>query len=393
MNHSNRSARTLHVMTSKDRKEARYLRRKNKRQMKRGQYAHYDDYEWVFSYEHLYISYKRCRQNVTWKASTQCFITFAPTRIYRLYQTLMKNQYKSKGFFEFDIVERGKKRHIRSVRIDERVVQRCLCDFCLVPLLSRTFIHDNGASLKNKGYHFARKRAIRALKRFVAANGTEGYALVFDFSKYFDNISHELCKEILHENVSDDRIIRLVEHFIDMFGEKGLGLGSQISQIFALATANRLDHYIKEKLNIRDYVRYMDDGVLIHESKAYLRHCLEKIKTICKRDGIVLNCRKTMIVKLSHGFTWIKTKFNVLPSGRILRRLTRGTIVIMRRKMKKLKRFLDDGRMKIFDVYMSFQSWRSYAMRFDAHRTITKLETLFYNIYGVTFKASSLIHV
>lgn len=379
-------------MTSEQRKDARYLRRKQKRKEKRESFARYDDYEWVFSYEHLYLSYKRCRQNVTWKASTQRFITFAPTRIYKLYQTLMKNKYKSKGFFEFDIIERGKKRHIRSVRIDERVVQRCLCDYCLVPLLSRTFIYDNGASLKNKGYHFARKRAIRALKRHIATHGVEGYVLVSDFSKFFDNISHKVCKEILRKNVNDPRIISLVEHFIDMFGDVGLGLGSQVSQIFALASANRLDHYIKERLRIHGYVRYMDDCILIHRSKAYLEKCLKEIKAICERDSIVLNLRKTMIVKLSHGFTWIKTKFNVLSSGRILRRLTRKTIVIMRRKMKKLKRFLDDGRMQIFDVYMSFQSWRSYAMRFDAHRTITNLETLFYETYGVTFKESSLIH-
>ena len=376
-------------MTSKERHERRYFRRRRNRDLKKEKLAKYNDFEWVFSYEHLYDSYKKCRRNVRWKASTQRFIDLAPLKVYRIYKKLLKEQYRSKGFFEFDIIERGKKRHIRSVLIDERVVQRCLCDYCLVPLLSRTFIYDNGASIKNKGYHFARKRLIRFLQRHVSQNGSEGYALLFDFSQFFDNISHSLCKEILRENVSDKRIIKLVDHFIGMFGDVGLGLGSQISQIFALASANKLDHYIKEILRVRDYARYMDDGCLIHESKSYLNKCQFEIERLCQRYGIVLNAKKTQIVKLSHGFTWLKTKFNILPSNRILKRLVRKSVRIMRNKLKKFKKFYEEGRMSVYDIYMSFQSWRAYAKNFDAHHSIRQLETLFYKLYGITSKEAA----
>lgn len=54
----------------------------------------------------------------------------------------MNNKYKSGGFYEFTIMERGKLRHIKSVHISERVVQKCLCDYSLTPMLSRTFIYD-----------------------------------------------------------------------------------------------------------------------------------------------------------------------------------------------------------------------------------------------------------
>lgn len=74
-------------------------------------------------------------------------------------------------------------------------------------------------------------------------------------------------------------------HFIDAFGDVGLGLGSQISQTFALASADRLDHYIKEVLRIKGYGRYMDDGYLIHHSKAYLQKCLSQIEQICNALG------------------------------------------------------------------------------------------------------------
>ena len=378
-------------MTSNERHEQRYLRRKARREEKKLQYVKYDDFDWVFSYEHLYKAYKKSRRNVRWKCSTQNYINNAPMKVYRTYKKLKQGKYRSKGFYEFDIIERGKKRHIRSVIIDERVVQRCLCDYCLIPLLSRHFIYDNGASIKRKGYHFARRRIIRFLQRHVARYGQDGYVLLFDFSKYFDNIPHDLCKCILRENVTDERILKLTDHFIDAFGDVGLGLGSQISQIFALAAANRLDHTIKEKLRIKNYARYMDDGCLIHHDKAVLKHCLREIQKICREDGIEVNHKKTQIIKLSHGFTWLKTKFNILPSNRILRRLVRKSITIMRRKLKSFVSFVQDGRMTIHDAYMSFQSWRAYALQFDSRKSVMKLENLFADIFGITSKRASRI--
>lgn len=378
-------------MTSEERKHHRYLRRVAKREQKKSNLSKYNDFDWVFSYEHLYKSYKKSKKGVRWKASTQKYIDLAPLKVFRTFTKLAKGKYKSKGFYEFDIIERGKKRHIRSVLIDERVVQRCLCDYCLVPLLSRTFIYDNGASLKNKGYHFERRRITRFLKRFVTKYGANGYVLLFDFSQFFDNISHSLCKKILRENVSDRRIIKLVDHFIDMFGDIGLGLGSQISQIFALASANRLDHMIKEQLRVKDFARYMDDGCLIHHSKSYLQKCKLEISKMCRQYGIVINNKKTQIIKLSHGFTWLKTKFNILPSGRILKRLVRKSVRIMRSRLKKFTSFVNNGVMTVKDAYMSFQSWRAYAYKFDAHRSILKMENLFTKIFGMSsLEASKL---
>lgn len=375
-------------MTSEERREARYWRRRARREAKKNRYAKYDDFDWVFSYAHLYKCFKKCCRNVGWKSSTQRYKSLAPLNVYRTYKKLKAGKYRSKGFFEFDIIERGKKRHIRSVIIDERVVQRCLCDYCLIPLLSRGFVYDNGASLKDKGYHFARNRVTHFLRKHSRKHGKEGYALLFDFSKYFDNIPHPLCKRILREYVKDQRLVRLTEHFIDMFGDMGLGLGSQVSQIFALAVANELDHIIKEELHIHFYERYMDDGCLIHESKTHLQICLKRIEQKCKELGIILNEKKTVIVKLSRGFTWIKTKFYILGKGRVLRKLVRVSAVKMRRKLNSFRRMVDDGRMNLEDVYMSFQSWRAYAKCFNAHRSIRMTTDCLLNLYP-EFKGDS----
>ena len=369
-------------MTSEERKEARFQRRKAARAEKKAACCgQSDSFDWVFSYEHLYHSYKMCRRNVGWKASVQKYITNAPINVYQTWQRLQAGKYRTSGFFEFDLMERGKKRHIRSVTIGERIVQRCLCDYALVPVLGRTYIYDNGASMANKGYSFAVDRLCQHLRQHYRKHGTEGYVLLFDFSKFFDRVSHRVVKAVLHKEFSDERIIKLTEHFIDAFGDVGLGLGSQISQVLALASANRLDHYIQEQCRIGSYGRYMDDGYLIHPSKEYLQKCLEGIRRICEELEITLNEKKTQIVKLSRGFTFLKVRFFLLPGGRIVRKIYHCSVTRMRRKLKSYQRFVAAGKMTMDDVYQSWQSWKAYASNFNAWHTIQSMAELYNKLF------------
>lgn len=370
-------------MTSEERREARYQRRKTKRAAKKAErFAVHDDFDTVFSYANLYRSYRKCRRNVAWKASVQKYITQAPLNVKKTYDRLQAGTFRSDGFFEFDLFERGKKRHIKSVTMSERVVQRCLCDHALVPMLARTLIYDDSASLENKGYHFAIRRLVMHLQKHYRKHGTEGYILLFDFTKFFDSISHDLCKRIMREEFTDPRIIKLTDHFIDMFGgDAGLGLGSQISQTFALAAGNRLDHYIKEVLRIQGYGRYMDDGYLIHESKEYLHECLNQIQTICTSLGLELNLKKTQIVKISHGFTYLKTRFFLTENGRVVRKIYKNSVTRERRKLKRFVPLLEQGIMTYDDVYASFQSWKAYALNFDAYHTVQNMCSLYNNLF------------
>lgn len=368
-------------MTSEERRELRYQRRKARRAEKKAQYAKHDDFDWVFSYDHLYKAYKKCRRGVAWKSSTQKYITMAPLNVYTTYKQLQNGKFKTGGFVEFDLLERGKKRHIRSVTINERVVQRCLCDYALVPMMTRTFVYDNGASMERKGYHFAVRRLCQHLREHYRKHGRDGYILLFDFSKFFDSVSHALCKRILRHEFTDERILKLADHFIDAFGSVGLGLGSQISQTMALASANKLDHYIKEKCKINGYGRYMDDGYLIHHSKDYLHKCLEAIKKICEELEIKLNVKKTQIVKLSRGFSWLKVRFFITDTGRIVKKIYHRSVTKMRRKLKALRPMITAGIMSYDDIYASWQSWKSYASHFNAYTTIKNMGALYNKLF------------
>ena len=260
-------------------------------------------------------------------------------------------------------------------------MQRCLCDYSLVPILKRSFIYDNGACIKLRGIDFALNRMNRHLEKYYRHYGSEGYALVFDFSKYFNSIDHVALLKILREKITDDRLYAIVKQLVDDFGENGLGLGSQISQSCALALPNKMDHYIKEQLGIKYYCRYMDDGCLIPHSKEHLQYCLKKITEICTELGIKLNTKKTQIVKLSRGINFLKTHFILTKTGKIVRKPYRKNITLMRRKLKTFKRWVDEGKMTFEDVMTSWCSWRGHQLKFNSYWARQRIHDLYVRLF------------
>lgn len=372
-------------MTSEERHEVRYQRRKAKRLEKHKQkFARCNSLEDVFTVSNLYHAYKMCKLGVGWKASTQKYRVNALYNVVKKKKQLVdKKKYDYIKFYEFNIFERGKKRHIRSVHITERVSQRCFCDESLVPVLSSILIHDCGASLKNKGVDFAIRRMERQLHRYYNQNKTnEGYVLSFDFSGYFDNIDHDIAmRNLINKYLYNDNLIEYAEKSIRSFGNVGLGLGSQTSQIVAVAYPNKLDHMIKEELKIKEYGRYMDDGILLHKSKKYLQYCLKKIENFCIKLGIKLNKKKTKIKKLEKGFTFLKRKFSLTETGAVIKRLCRTSITRMRRKLKKFKKKYDDNKMTLNAIKASFNSWLSYAYKTKSYKTRQSMIKLFYQLF------------
>ena len=369
-------------MNSKERRDARYIRRVTKRIIKKEEkYSNADDYNEVFSFSHLFKSYQLSCRNVGWKGSVQSYKANALMNLYKTYIQLREGKFKSAGFYEFDIRERGKLRHIRSVNIMERVVQRCLCDYCLVPLMSRSFIYDNAASQKGKGITFSLQRMKTHLRRFYNQYGNDGYILQYDFSKYFDSLPHSKIYEVIDKYVKDERLNSLTKYFVDVFGEKGLGLGSQVSQILSLACANDIDHKMKEVMRAKYYGRYMDDGYIISHDKEYLHKCLEELKSMCEKSGIQLNLRKTQIKKLSKGFVFLKVKFFLLDSGKIVSKIAKSSVVRMRRKLKKFKNKVDKGEMRFEDVVCSMQSWIGHTIRLNAYRSRMGVISLYQKLF------------
>lgn len=329
-------------------------------------------FEEVFTYQNLYAAYRKCRRGVGWKHSTQAYKVNAFVNLRAAQKSLLAGTWKSRGFIDFDIMERGKRRHIRSVHIAERVVQRCLCDNCLTPALGRPLIPDNSASRAGKGVDYALNRLEAHLRQHYRKHGREGFILLFDFRKFFDSISHDAIGRLVFQKVSDRRLADLTMTLVKMFGSVGLGLGSQISQNLALAVPDRMDHAIKERMRCRCYGRYMDDGYLIHQDKAYLLRCLNEIRREAAAFGVSVNEKKTQIIPLRRGFTWLKKKFSLSGTGGVVRRLSRKSVTRERRKLKALA-----GKIPPEDLTASYKSWEGCARKCRSWKTRQAMREVF----------------
>lgn len=320
-------------------------------------------------------SWKKARKGVMWKRNTQLFDINYSLHIQMTLMKLRKGKWKSLGFHAFTIHERGKTRNILSVRPEEKVVQKCLCDYCITPLLDKVFIYDNAATRKGKGHHFALRRIRKMLAEHIHKYGTDGWILTFDFHNYFGSIRHDIIKEEICRFVTDERITRLIHHLIDCFWEQGLGLGSQISQNLALLMTDEIDHYFNEVLRPEGYIRYMDDGWAIDPDREKLKRCLEYLREAAERNGLTLNDKKTMVIPLRQGFEILKKRFGVRDG--IIMKISRKSVTRARRKLKKLAAQAEAGRIPWRAVYDSFQSWRAHALFGNAHRTIRNMEKLY----------------
>ena len=383
-------------MNSKERKEIRYWKRAIKRVHNRIKIAtecgYFDD---VYSYSNLIMYGLKCCKNVGWKYSTQSYRVNLINNVNKLYNKIHSGNYTGDGFNEFDIIERGKPRHIMSVTISERTAQKVSCDKVLVPTISNCLIYDNGASLEGKGISFAHKRLNRHLRKYYRENGNDGYVLTYDFSKFFDTAPHDYVKSELNRRIIDSSVRDMIYTFIDAFGDRGYGLGSQVSQISAILVPNKIDHCIKEKLNIKYYARYMDDGYLIHKSKQYLKECLDIIVSKCKSMGLVINPKKTKILKLKEGFSFLKKRIRLTDKGKIIKKIEYKSVRSMKRKLKKFyywnmygkvlysKKHKKKSKVKfsLFDIYTSYQSWRECAGISNNYWMIYKMDNYFYNLF------------
>jgi hypothetical protein len=373
-------------MQCETRRGARHKKRAAQRERNKiNVLSKYDNFDNVTDADNLYSAFKKSMRNVAWKESVQRYEASAIRNVIDTRNKLISGESIQSGFVEFTLHERGKVRHIKSIHISERIVQKTLCDEVLTPILSRPLIYDNGASIKGKGTHFALRRLIHHLVRFYRGNGNSnaGYALMVDFTKYFDNIRHDTLLELQNKYIKDKRIQDLTRCFVQVFGNGiSLGLGSQVSQISAIFYPNKLDHYIKEILRIKYYGRYMDDLYLIHADKSYLEYCLTEIKRVCTTLGIIVNNKKTRIVKLSDGVLFLKGKYKLLPSGKILRLPCKESAKRMRRKLKKFKKLIDAGKMKYTDLRAAYQSWRgNYQKRFNSRYGILHMDALYNDLF------------
>lgn len=319
------------------------------------------DYEKIYDFQNLYKAHTVARRS---KRNNREVIEFEMNlgeNLTALSDELKNGTYKMQNYYSFSVYD-PKFRVIHALHYHDRVVQHCLCDEVLAPILDKKLIYDNSACRIGKGTHFAIGRVSKFLHDFYLNNGTTGYFLKCDMRKFFDNIDHYILKDKLSKVIKDERVLTLLYQIIDSFEVtpgKGLPLGNQTSQWFAIFYLDSLDRLVKEKLQIKYYSRYMDDCVLIHQDKEYLKCCLKQMKDCANELKIDFN-EKTEIFPLKNGVAYLGWHIYLTESGKVIRKVKQQTKYKYKRKLKYLEYAYSCDLVELEDIRQVISSYRAH---------------------------------
>ncbi len=345
----------------------------------------------------LYKSYLAAIRQSKWKDTTKKFMLDFLTNIFSIQDDLENQTLTNSPTHEFVLTERGKIRPITSYALRDRIVRHVLCDYILEPEIRKRVIYDNGASLKGRGPDFQKKRLEVHLRRYYKQYGNEGWILIGDFSKFYDNIIHSIAKQQLLDLVDNDEFVAWLIELIfesfridvsymsvdefatcmeDLFNklihreranacqeksekwmEKSVDIGDQLSQDIGIYYPHPIDNYVKYVRGEKFYARYMDDWYIMNPSKEVLMDLLENITKIAESLGIHINQKKTRIVKISSTFTFLQTKYTLTKDGKVIKRINPKRVTAMRQKLKKLEVKVESGEATYESVENTFRSW------------------------------------
>lgn len=334
---------------------------------------------------------------------------------------LEKKNYKP-GKYNIFIIREPKIRLIMSQNITDKIINHLVSQYFLVNIFEKTLINENIATRKNKWTHYGLKLLKKYLNNLKDKNF---YVLKFDISKYFFNLDHQIIKDIIRKKIKDKEVLKILDNIIDSTNEeyinleikkqkeinkldlpeynkgKGLPIGNMSSQIIAIMYLNELDHYIKKNLKIKYYIRYMDDGILLHENKEYLEYCLKEIEKILNKYKLKLN-NKTKIINIKNGFEFLGFKF-FIKNNKVIMKVKTQTKKRFKRKIKKLNKLVDNKKIarevlkQVQDSYIGhlkhgntnnliYKTIKKYEQKLKVKKVIIEGNKLFYKDEIIIYK-------
>lgn len=339
---------------------------------------YYNLYENITSFKNLLQASQKAKKG---KRSIEyvCKYEFnLENELLELRNELLNKKYDPGKYKEFNIYE-PKKRMISAAPYRDRVVHHSLCNI-IEPIFERAFIFDSYANRKNKGTH-------KAINKFQDFQKKNKYVFKCDIKKYFPSIDHQILKDIIHKKVKCedtnwliDKIIdnsniqeKLLNYFPgdDLFTpierRKGLPIGNLTSQFFANIYLNEFDHFIKEKLKCKYYIRYVDDFAIFSNNIENLRLIQKNIILFLQKYRLSLNEKKSQIYKSNQGIKFLG--FKIFKEFKLL---NRDNIIRAKRRFKKYEEKLNNNEIQKEFVKSSINGWLGHIKHGNTKYLINK---------------------
>ena len=340
------------------------------------------DYDYIIGFDLLYESMQKCRKGVMWKDSVASFCLNGVERTMKLSEELHKETYKSRPPVHFRI-QSPKPRDIASITFRDRVFQRSLNDNAVYPKMSRSFIYDNFACQKGKGTDAARNRLKEFLHRYYRKHGHVGYVAQFDIHGYYPNMSHAVTEKMFHDRL-DEGVYAYVERILreQYDGDIGYNPGSQLIQIAGISILDKFDHFVKEELHAKYYLRYMDDFLIIHDDKEFLEQCVGNVEAYLTHFDFELNMNKTEIYPIAKGIDFLGFHYKLTETGKVIMTVRSENVKRERKKLRRLIAKSKRGGLPREKVDESYAAWRNHASKGNSYRLLKRMDAYYLDLWG-----------
>ena len=332
-------------------------------------------YPQIIEFKNLFLASRKAQKGKRFYNNVLAFNFNLEQELIKLQQELTEKTYQPGAYRTFYIQE-PKHRMISAAPYRDRVVHHALCNV-IVPIFEPTFIHDSYANRINFGTH-------RALQRFTKFARSSCYVLQCDIKKYFPSIDLEILKRLLRRKLKCSDTLWLIDKIIDNSNEqdaiieyfdgddlltpiqrrRGLPIGNLTSQFFANIYLNGFDHFVKEKLKVKKYLRYVDDFALFADDRQFLADARIAIENYLATNlRLKIHPIKSQLFATKHGGSFLG--FRVFPDHIRVRQqnLRRG-----RRRIRRLQNQYAQGEINWKEVAQSLRSWSAHLDHGDTWR-------------------------
>jgi len=329
----------------------------------------------ISGFQPLISAAKRAVKGKRHKPGAAMFMANLETAVLQLERELRDRCYVPGPYSEFTVTD-AKTRNISAAPFRDRVVHHALCGV-LEPIFERGFVYDSYANRQGKGSH-------RAVDRYEKFRDRFAYVLRCDIYRYFPAIDHALLKADLRRRITCDSTLWLADLIVDRSNKqepvdlhypgddllapltrrRGLPIGNLSSQFFGNLYLDGMDHFCREVLSARGYVRYVDDFALFHDDPEILDQWRQRLASFLALRRLSLHPRKTQIIATNEPTRFLG--YELLPDGR--RRLPEENIRRFRGRLRSMRDRWRAGTIEIADVKQRVNAWISHAEHADTWR-------------------------
>lgn len=263
------------------------------------------------TFDNLEIAYCKAKKGKQGNPKVLAFEENSRYNLCVLLRELREQTYTPRPLKRF-VLRDPKTRVISVSDFRDRIVHHAIVNI-LHPIYEPLFIHDSYASRKAKGTLKALQRFDEFKRRVSKNNSRKCYVLKADVKHYFDTVDHELLITILKKKIQDTSFVQLIQKILDNHkskeNKKGMPLGNWTSQFFANIYLNELDLFIKKELKAKFYIRYVDDFVILHNSKQKLESYKTAVQDFLLQNlKLELHPNKCKIIPLNQGVNFLGFK-------------------------------------------------------------------------------------